>query len=356
MPSHARPRSPHLRRVALIAVLSVLVLVLVGFAVVRSGLLGRAETKASTTPSPSASTLAAPSPSADTPTPSPSATPSPTPTQPTAYPVGTFTVQTTSVTFVDPSRGTMARGARSATNERTLLTNVRYPTGGPATGPFPVVVFAEGFNISAEPYAPLLDDLASRGYVVAAPEFPMASTIYPGPASQADLDNEPGDVSFVLTQLLALADTSGPLHGLLDSRRCAVMGHSDGAAVAAVLGYDPTFRDRRFSAAVILSGQAGDITRTNLEDSPPLLVAHGTADEINPYPIGQELYAAVAPPHHLLTIAGGRHLQPFTSDPIRPSVSAVIAAFLDAHVQGLPGAAATLESAGNAPGLSLQSQ
>lgn len=285
--------------------------------------------------------------------PSESATPSPSPTPP-AYPLGTFTVATTDHTFVDPTRGTMARGSRAATSNRTLPTSVRYPGNPDGRGPFPVVVFAEGFNISVRDYAPLLDDLASRGYVVVAPEFPMATTIYDGNPSQADLDNEPGDVRFVLTSVMDTAAAGGPLQGLIDPDRVAIMGHSDGAYVAAVIGYDPTFRDRRFTAAVILSGQAGDIhSSPGLDGSPPLLVAHGTADEINPYWIGPAIQAAVSPPHYLLTIAGARHLAPFTDAPIRPAVSEVIAAFLDLHLRGIAGAAETLTAAGNAPGLTL---
>jgi dienelactone hydrolase len=308
---------------------------------------GSSAATSSTTPS------ATPTTSSPSPSPSESATPSPSPT-PTAYPLGTFTVATTDHTFVDPTRGTMARGSRAATSNRTLPTSVRYPGNPDGRGPFPVVVFAEGFNISVRDYAPLLDDLASRGYVVVAPEFPMATTIYDGNPSQADLDNEPGDVRFVLTSVMDTAAAGGPLQGLIDPDRVAIMGHSDGAYVAAVIGYDPTFRDRRFTAAVILSGQAGDIhSSPGLDGSPPLLVAHGTADEINPYWIGPAIQAAVSPPHYLLTIAGARHLAPFTDAPIRPAVSEVIAAFLDLHLRGIAGAAETLTAAGNAPGLTL---
>lgn len=301
----------------------------------------------------SAAASVTPTTASASPSPSESATPSPSPTPP-AYPLGTFTVATTDHTFVDPTRGTMARGSRAATSNRTLPTSVRYPGNPDGRGPFPVVVFAEGFNISVRDYAPLLDDLASRGYVVVAPEFPMATTIYDGNPSQADLDNEPGDVRFVLTSVMDTAAAGGPLQGLIDPDRVAIMGHSDGAYVAAVIGYDPTFRDRRFTAAVILSGQAGDIhSSPGLDGSPPLLVAHGTADEINPYWIGPAIQAAVSPPHYLLTIAGARHLAPFTDAPIRPAVSEVIAAFLDLHLRGIAGAAETLTAAGNAPGLTL---
>ena len=331
-----------------VAIVAVLVVTLV-VAITRQT-RGDDETGVGTT---SAAASVTPTTASASPSPSESATPSPSPTPP-AYPLGTFTVATTDHTFVDPTRGTMARGSRAATSNRTLPTSVRYPGNPDGRGPFPVVVFAEGFNISVRDYAPLLDDLASRGYVVVAPEFPMATTIYDGNPSQADLDNEPGDVRFVLTSVMDTAAAGGPLQGLIDPDRVAIMGHSDGAYVAAVIGYDPTFRDRRFTAAVILSGQAGDIhSSPGLDGSPPLLVAHGTADEINPYWIGPAIQAAVSPPHYLLTIAGARHLAPFTDAPIRPAVSEVIASFLDLHLRGIAGAAETLTAAGNAPGLTL---
>ncbi len=359
MPSHrARPAADRRTRWGALAVAALLLTALGTWAVLaRPDATSRA---AAPEPSSPAATTTGLSPS---PTPSP---PSPTsasptaPPAPTAYPVGTFGVGRTSMTFVDTTRGTMARGPRAAVSTRTLLTTVRYPTPGPTGAapacPCPVVVFAEGYNISGDRYGDLLDDLTSRGYLVAAPEFPLASSLYDGPASQADLDNEPGDVSFVLTNLLGLGGQPGPLSGLLDPGRVAVMGHSDGAAVAAVIGYDPTFRDRRFGAVVILSGQSGDVhSGPGLPDSPPALLAHGTADEFNPYPIGHELYAAIAPPHYLLTIDGGRHLEPFTTAPIRPAVSEVIAAFLDLELRGVSDAADRLAAAGGAPGLSLQS-
>lgn len=65
----------------------------------------------------------------------------------------------------------------------TLATNL--PRSEPyfvATGPWPLIVFAHGYAIDAAAYAPLPEDLAAGGYVVAAPDFPGTSTAYPGGA------------------------------------------------------------------------------------------------------------------------------------------------------------------------------
>lgn len=318
----------------------------------------------------------APAPTTPTPAPQP-----PTPPGPAAIEIGTLPVARTTLTLVDPSRSTMARGTRPAVGTRTLTTTVRYPqptsaatadsasadttnstsaelaTATSTHGPFPLVIFAEGFDISADRYEGLLDGLASAGYVVAAPEFPMTSSTYPGEPVESDLVNQPADVSFVLSSLLEANGAPGALQGLIAPSQCAVVGHSDGAFVAAALGFNPPSRDRRFSAIVILSGQSGDIrSGAGLEDSPPVLFAHGTEDEFNRYSIAEELYGAVAPPRYLLTIPGGRHLEPFTTDPIRPAVTAVVANFLDLRLRGISASAQRLAESGNAPGLSLRSQ
>jgi hypothetical protein len=64
---------------------------------------------------------------------------------------------------------------------------------------------------------------------------------------------------------------------------------------------------------------------------PTLLAATGTADEINPVSNTETLWLHVPGPAWLLTVQGGTHLGTFTSDPDRPRVDAVIAAFVLAH-------------------------
>ena len=73
--------------------------------------------------------------------------------------------------------------------------------------------------------------------------------------NEADVVNQPGDVSFVISSLLALqADPRSPLHGLIDARRIAVAGHSDGAETALAVADARRLRDRRVRAAVVMSG------------------------------------------------------------------------------------------------------
>ena len=101
---------------------------------------------------------------------------------------------------------------------RALTTIVRYPS--PAAGPLPLIVFGHGFAVTPRPYAALLEAWARAGYVVAAPVFPLENGDAPGGPNEADLVNQPRDMSFVITSLLqASAGGSGPLRGRIDPGR-----------------------------------------------------------------------------------------------------------------------------------------
>src|SRR5690242_8232221 len=72
--------------------------------------------------------------------------------------------------FVDRSRTIRLADGRHVA--RRLATIVRWPLSG---GSHPLVVFAHGFALTPADYAPLLQAVASAGYVVAAPLFPLTN-------------------------------------------------------------------------------------------------------------------------------------------------------------------------------------
>jgi dienelactone hydrolase len=147
--------------------------------------------------------------------------------------------------------------------------------------------------------------------VVAAPVFPVESPNAPGGSDQSDLDNEPGDISFVISRLTARAS---PLYGLVDPTRIAVAGHSDGAVAALSAAYERRFRDRRIDAAVILSGAAlPGLTRPAV-GSPPLLAVQGTLDPVNAPGVTAGYYRLMRRPKFLLWLLGASHLRPYTTD------------------------------------------
>src|SRR5437764_796260 len=71
-----------------------------------------------------------------------------------------------SLPLVDTSR-------RAGSGPRVLTTSVWYPAA--PGGPFPLVVFAHGYNVTPAPYAGLLQSWARAGYVVAAPTLPLTN-------------------------------------------------------------------------------------------------------------------------------------------------------------------------------------
>ena len=155
------------------------------------------------------------------------------------------------LTFVDDSRAIQLAGHRLG--PRRLVTVIRYPEHARAR--FPLVVFGHGFTATPASYWRLLRAWAQAGYVVAAPVFPLENAHAPGGPDERDIINQPRDMSFVITRMLAAsAARRGPLAGLIEPHRIAVSGHSDGGETALAVAYDRHYFDRRVRAAIILSG------------------------------------------------------------------------------------------------------
>ena len=177
-----------------------------------------------------------------------------------------------------------------------------------------------------------LDAWARAGYVVAAPVFPLENANAPGGPDEPDIVNQPTDMSFVITQLLASARApTGLLSGLIDPAHIAVAGHSYGAETALAVAYVPGYRDRRIDAAVILSGSGfGQQLARFPAGTPPLLAVQGTADAINLPGNTAAYYRIAQPPKYLLWLLGATHLPPYTGQqPWFGIVERVSTAFLD---------------------------
>jgi predicted dienelactone hydrolase len=238
-----------------------------------------------------------------------------------------------------------------AASPRRVVTIVRYPRG---VGTFPLLVFGHGYAVTPRPYTALLEAWARAGYVVAAPVFPLGNANAPGGPNESDLVNQPRDMSLVITRLLALSGRHhGPLAGLIDPRRIAVAGQSDGGDTALTAAYASAYRDRRIRAAAILSGQeipglgGYDFPRP----SPALLATQGLADTINLPSTTYQFFAAAPPPKYLLKLPGAPHLGPYTDEePQLAIVERVTIAFFDAYLKRLPGALARLSRAADVPG------
>ena len=287
--------------------------------------------------------------------------------RPGAKPPTSFEVGLRVLRLVDTTRTIQLPNGSS--EPRTLVTYVRYPAPGApsrtdvrdapparADGPFPLVVFGHGFALTPEAYAGLLQAWARAGYVVAAPVFPLENEDAPAGPDESDLPNQPGDMRFVISRLLAAsAANSGPFAGLIDPAQIAVAGHSDGGDTALAVAYNRYFRDPRISAAIILSGaeMPGVGGFTFRRGSPPLLAMQGSADTVNRPSLTNAFFELANRPKYRLDLLGAEHLPPYTDQqPQLMIVERVTTAFLDGYLKEAPDALRRLNALGNVPGIS----
>jgi fermentation-respiration switch protein FrsA (DUF1100 family) len=269
--------------------------------------------------------------------------------------------------LVDRSRTIRLKGGRS--EPRTLVTYVWYPALGapgqtavanaiPAAGggPYPLVVFGHGFAVTPQLYQNLLLSWARAGYVVAAPVFPLGNPDAPGGPNEADVINQPRDMSFVISSLVSLSGSgASPFSGLIDSTRIAVAGHSDGGETALAVAYSRRYRDPRVGAAMILSGAelSGVGGYSFAQGSPPLLAVQGTADTSNEPRFTDAFVKLAQRPKFLLSLLGAGHLRAYTSQqPQLTIVERVTTAFLDSYLKHESAATRKLVSSGRVAGTS----
>jgi dienelactone hydrolase len=257
-------------------------------------------------------------------------------------------IVTRTLRLVDGSRSIRLPDGRVVA--RPVTTFLRYPASG--SGPWPLVVFGHGYAATPGIYAHLLRAWTLAGYIVAAPLFPLGNAHAPGGPDEADIVNQPRDISFVISQLLAASQTrTSALHGLVDPSRIAVAGQSDGGETAFAAAYDAGYRDSRIDAAVILSGaQLPGVAFRFPHPATPLLAVQGTADTINPPSYTYAFYDAAPRPKFLLKLHGAGHLPPYTTEePQRGVVERVTTAFLDRYLKH--GSLDQVEQAADAPGV-----
>src|SRR5579885_846580 len=211
-------------------------------------------------------------------------------------------------TWVDTSRPTPANGEDAPElPSRTLPTTLAVPSGA---GPFPLVVYSHGFGGSGAGSAPLLRAVASAGYVVAAPDFPVTTEGVPGgPQRGVDApEAQPADVRFVIDRLLAAnADPNDPISGLIDPRRIGAAGHSMGAGITMGVAFNTCCRDPRIGAGVLLAVDPPTLYQGDyfVPPSPPVLFVHGDQDQDLPYAHGRLAYARAEPATFFITDLGG---------------------------------------------------
>ncbi|MDG4793775.1 chlorophyllase [Micromonospora sp. WMMD1082] len=200
--------------------------------------------------------------------------------------------------------------------DRPLPVTVWYPADGraggkpareatAAAGRFPVVMFSHGLGGRPDDYDALLVSWAAAGFVVAAPTFPNTSR-GAGDRNVLDVLNQPADVSYALTRVLALDARDGdPLRGRLATDRVAAAGHSAGGVTT--LGLFTAGRDERLAAGIVFAGTALGVGTAFAGAAAPQLFVHGEADEVVRYAAGKAVYDKVPWPKAMLSLPDGDH-------------------------------------------------
>lgn len=210
-------------------------------------------------------------------------------------------------TFVDDSRPTAENRGVPAKPSRTLPTTIWYPQN--LDGALPLIVHSHGIlsNRNEMPY--LVETLASYGYVVVATDYPLSSGSAEGGATPMDVDNQTGDISFLINSVLNLAENEKPFAGRIDVNRIGLSGYSLGGLTTNVASYHPRYRDRRIKAAVSIAGLTAAFSEQFFTTTIiPYLAIAGTSDALIEY----RRHAADIPERinnaSLITIDGGTHL------------------------------------------------
>jgi predicted dienelactone hydrolase len=234
-------------------------------------------------------------------------------------------------------------------------------------GSHPVVVFTHGYTGTFTDYTFILEDLASRGYVIAAVdhtyeatavEFPhgrLVKSVFGSHLADSTCRRDEQslsfavsvrlkDLKFVVDELARLnGEASGPFAAKLDLSRVGVAGHSLGG-LAALLDLK---QDARIKAAVLLDASVPDGS-ASLTDTPVLVMAMGReqwSDE------ECRLWSDLRGPRFAVNLKGAEHLTP--SDAIWLAKGAIrtgsmgpdkaiealrnyIAAFLDTNLRSKP--------------------
>ncbi|MDA8261464.1 MAG: hypothetical protein M0Z47_01395 [Actinomycetota bacterium] len=271
-----------------------------------------------------------------------------------------------STTYSEPGTSMcVPSGSGQSCGPRVLRIGAFYPamTSGSSPVPYrgyyrmPLVMFAPGYDLDYSNYMPVIQALTKAGYVVVGVDFPRTSPPPFGGLDEADILNQPADVSAAITwALTANTDPSSPLYELIDPSEIAITGQSDGGDTVLATAYNTCCRDSRPKAVVVFSGAElatyrGSYFPAGL--SVPMLVVQGSADTINPPAASQQIYTQAPSPKYLLWLQGAGHLDAYTEpSSYEAVVAAVTVDFLNGYLKGDSQALASIAQAGNVTGVS----
>jgi predicted dienelactone hydrolase len=226
----------------------------------------------------------------------------------------------------DTTRPTPPNGTFTGSPTRKLPTTVWYPAAsrkanqqvGAAPGltlqGFPLIIFGHGITSQAAAGSFVAAHLASHGYVVAGPDFPLSKANAPGGPTAQDVGNQAGDVLFLIEELQDPdVQAALPVLSRVNFDRTGVLGYSLGGATMALAGPDPRVDAVATLAPAICPLNVVGVP-TNIDK--PLFILQGTTDNIvHDYNNAVPFFEVSGEPRFLATIDNGSHAGFLTQAP-----------------------------------------
>ncbi|WP_395846583.1 alpha/beta hydrolase family protein [Cystobacter fuscus] len=236
---------------------------------------------------------------------------------------GPYGFATRNIVFVDSSRPTAPNRTFPGAPQRTLPTRIYYPVCPPDTnaspppddripvasgGPFPLLAYAHGLTSLGDTARHVTEHLATHGYIIVAPLFPLTNRNAPGGPTFEDAANQPEDLAFVMRQVAQLTGANADLGGAVDTRRRALLGFSLGGMTTLIAAYHPILALDGIQAAVAQAPAITCILGPAFFARPlPTLIISGTADELVPISGPERVFSLAPPPVILVELLGGTH-------------------------------------------------
>jgi predicted dienelactone hydrolase len=238
-----------------------------------------------------------------------------------------FAIGTAQLSLVDSTRSIKPSAGFEGARQRRIDVLVWYPAAAASTvertpmakgGPWPLVIYSHGTFSRPDSAMHLVRELVGRGYVVAAPNYPLTSSTAFTKVTRADITDvieQTRDISFVIDQLLA----DPFFKTAIDPARIGTTGISLGAVTSYFASFGVQTRDPRIVATApiaaadpvqsALSSSVGMEGTLHSAVSVPTLFVSGEHDMFaattgRPH----AAFARIEPPKYEVMIKGGVHL------------------------------------------------
>lgn len=221
---------------------------------------------------------------------------------------GGYEVRQNNFISTDASRPTQPHGEYGGNDSRKFDYSVWYPKSL-TEKTHPLLVYSHGFSSMRTGGQYMARLMASHGYIVIATNYPSTNINAPGGSLVKDVVNQPGDVSFLIDQILDKNSESGRLlASAIDPKRIGTFGISLGGMTTTLVSYHPTKRDPRIKSAISIAGPASMFAKTFYQNADiPFMMIAGDIDALVSYKGNADVIPERVANSWLVTINGASH-------------------------------------------------